>query len=178
MKQKEIELKQREAQEKLDQDRLRFETEQQEIQEKLAQEKLRLQHDLDISKRQELLKFNLEKQALERANRMELEKLRFDCESRSRCEEQRTRSEISVSASNSSSNATGAGCNPKKYGLGLGRFDNDESNFDAFVSRFETVAKAYELSENLWAVEFAKTLHGSSLEVYDRLSAEARLDFD
>ena len=43
----------------------------------------------------------------------------------------------------------------KKYNLGVGMFDNEPNNLDAFISRFEVIAKAYNLPTNLWAVELA-----------------------
>jgi hypothetical protein len=57
-------------------------------------------------------------------------------------------------------------------------FSNNPTELDAFLSRFEVVAKAYELPTKLWAVEFSKTLSGVSLEAFEMLSPSERLDYD
>jgi hypothetical protein len=73
-----------------------------------------------------------------------------------------------MNSSNSNSDKSWSG---KRFDLSLGVFDNQEQNLDAFISRFESVARAYELPTNLWSIELSKTLNGISLEVYQHLEA-------
>ena len=104
--------------------------------------------------------------------RLELEKTRLQSE-QIKTSDSRSEVENSTSSSNLSS-----GWNGKRFDLGIGKYDNDESGLDAFISRFEVIARAYELPEKLWPVEFSKTLQGTALEVYEHLDDEARLDYD
>ena len=66
----------------------------------------------------------------------------------------------------------------KRYNLGIGKFSNNEADLEAFISRFEVVAHAYNLPEHLYAIELAKSLEGVFLEVYETLAPESRLIFD
>ena len=95
--------------------------------------------------------------------RLELEKTRLQSE-QIKTSDSRSEVENSTSSSNLSS-----GWNGKRFDLGIGKYDNDESGLDAFISRFEVIARAYELPEKLWPVEFSKTLQGTALEVYEHL---------
>jgi len=40
------------------------------------------------------------------------------------------------------------------------------------------VARAYELPDKLWAIEFSKSLNGPSLEIYEMLDNDSKTDFD
>ena len=65
-----------------------------------------------------------------------------------------------------------------KYDLGLGKFSNNVDDLESFITRFETVAKAYNLPDSLYAIEFSKCLSGESLVVYETLSMESRLNYE
>lgn len=108
----------------------------------------------------------------------ELEKPRLEHKKSLRVEELKTGSE-SASAASSSSNITVAnGWHSKKFGLGVGKFDSDENNLDAFISHFEMIAKAYELPENLWSIKFSEMLRSTSLEVYKHLDNNSQMDYN
>jgi len=47
-----------------------------------------------------------------------------------------------------------------------------------FISRFETTAQAYELTERLYATELAKCLEGPAMLVYETLLPENRLNYE
>ena len=84
------------------------------------------------------------------------------------------------SASASSSNVTVASENQnlRIRKLDLGYFDNDPKSLDGFLSRFEVIAKAYNLPDNLYAIELSKTLQGPGLEVYQLLDSEGKMSYD
>lgn len=65
-----------------------------------------------------------------------------------------------------------------RYDLGIGTYDNVAENLDSFLSRFEMIARAYELPSHLCAVELSKSLTASSLEVFEMMDNESRTDFD
>jgi hypothetical protein len=44
-------------------------------------------------------------------------------------------------------------------------FPNRVEDLEPFITMFENVAKAHQLPERLYAVEFSKTLSGESLQV-------------
>ena len=66
----------------------------------------------------------------------------------------------------------------RNFNLGLPKFNNDSAQLHAFLSRFETLAKAYGLPVDLWSLELCKSLDGVALQVFESLSAEHRLDYD
>ena len=66
----------------------------------------------------------------------------------------------------------------RNFNLGLPKFNNDSAQLHAFLSRFETLAKAYGLPVDLWSLELCKSLDGIALQVFESLSAEHRLDYD
>jgi hypothetical protein len=68
--------------------------------------------------------------------------------------------------------------NFRKYDLGLPKFTNDSNELDALIARFELVVHAYRLPEDLRAVEFAKCLTGTALQVYETMSNEDKLDYN
>ena len=107
---------------------------------------------------------------------------KLDLESRIRFEEIGKERAVEL-ASHSSSLASvnvpnSAGWFGQRFDMGVGLFDNSEDSLDSFISRFEVIARSYKLPEELWAVEFSKALHGISLEVYQMLENESRMDYD
>jgi hypothetical protein len=66
----------------------------------------------------------------------------------------------------------------RNFNLGLPKFNNDSAQLPAFLSRFETLARAYNLPSDLWSLELSKSLEGIALQVFESLSAENRLDYD
>jgi hypothetical protein len=66
----------------------------------------------------------------------------------------------------------------RNFNLGLPKFNNDSAQLPAFLSRFETLARAYNLPSGLWSLELSKSLEGIALQVFESLSAENRLDYD
>jgi hypothetical protein len=178
----ELQVKLAQEQAKLAQDKIEVEMKQQELQARLAQEQAKLLHELELAKiDKENQRIQIEHEQDVQRRRLDLEKTQIEAESRLRAEELRAKVD-SLNASRSQSsevmitqpfNRCGKG-----FDLGIGQFDNVSENLDPFINRFEVVAKSYELPTKLWAVEFAKTLHGSSLAVYEMLNQESKLDYD
>ena len=111
----------------------------------------------------------------------ELEQLRYENQRMLAETESRTRIEVEASRSQSRENQGNAEesiSNFRKYDLGLGKFSNEANDLDAFISRFELVAKAYRLPDELKAIEFSKCLTGPALLAYEVLSNESKLDYD
>jgi len=81
-----------------------------------------------------------------------------------------SRTELSVESERSDS--------VKRYNMNLGMYSNKAENLEAFVTRFEVVAEAYSLPDRLYAIEFSKSLSGESLQVYETLSSEHRLNYE
>ena len=62
--------------------------------------------------------------------------------------------------------------------LNVGFFDNQPESLDGFISRFETICRAYKVEPEIWGVEFSRCLTGQSLEVYNFLDSEGKLCYD
>ena len=123
--------------------------------------------------------FELQREADSR--KFELQKLEIESETKLKCHELSSKTQISLAEkSNDVEESTSSTNNwvGKKFDLGLGIFDNVAENLDSFISRFEIVAKAYELPSQLWPIEFSKCLNGESLTVYEMLDYESKTDFD
>ena len=95
-------------------------------------------------------------------------------------ESQLRRDEFASRVSSRTDLTTGSdsGKTDKKFNLNLGMFSNRVEDLEPFITRFENVAKAYQLPDRLYAVEFSKTLSAESLQVYETLSSESRLDYN
>ena len=83
-----------------------------------------------------------------------------------------------VSSRTDLSTGSDSGRTDKKFNLNLGMFSNRVEDLEPLITRFENVAKAYQLPDRLYAVEFSKTLSAESLQVYETLSSESRLDYN
>ena len=115
------------------------------------------------------------------SRKFELQKLEIESETKLKCQELSSKTQISLAEkSNDVEESTSSTNNwfGKRFDLGLGYFDNVSENLDSFISRFEIVAKAYELPSQLWPIEFSKCLNGESLTVYEMLDYESKTDFD
>lgn len=150
------------------------ERQQKELEAKLESEKLKLLHQQEI-----------EKESLEHTRQMdlrklELERLRIENEAKLRQEEiaAKLQESISVSSDNESLAAQNTNWFGRRFDLGIGHFDNNAENLDAFVNRFEAIAKSYELPTKLWAIEFSKALQGTALQIYELLDTESKMDYD
>jgi hypothetical protein len=56
----------------------------------------------------------------------------------------------------------------RRFDLGIGgHFDKNAEILDAFVNRFEAIAKSYELPIKLWAIEFSNAQLGTCLQTYE-----------
>lgn len=69
-------------------------------------------------------------------------------------------------------------CQIKNYNLGLSKFDNNSANLQSFLSRFEMLASTYEIPKKLWAIELSRSLEGISLQVFESLSPDGRMDYE
>ena len=145
--------------------------EQKELELKILQEKKLA----DAEQRQ----FELQREADSR--KFELQKLQIESETRMRSEELSSKTKLSLTEMTNDTEDSVTPTNNwfgKRFDLGLGIFDNVAENLDSFISRFEIVAKAYELPSQLWPIEFSKCLNGESLTVYEMLDYESKTDFD
>ena len=173
------------------------EREQKEIDAKLEAEKLKLLHQQEIEKvslehtrqkEQQSLEHTRQKEqeSLEHARQMdlrklELERLRIETEAKLRLEEIAAKHQESNSVSSDSETSLAVQNTNwfgRRFDLGIGHFDNNAENLDAFVNRFEAIAKSYELPTKLWAIEFSKALQGTALQTYELLDTESKMDYD
>ena len=60
----------------------------------------------------------------------------------------------------------------------LPMFDEERDNFDAFVSRFENLAKNQKWHKEQWSVYLSSVLKGKALDVIHRMKEEDSMDFD
>ena len=131
-------------------------------------------------------KLQQEQESLEHARQMdlrklELERLRIETEAKLRLEEitakNQERNSV-ISDSETSLAVQNTNWFGRRFDLGIGHFDNNAENLDAFVNRFEAIAKSYELPTKLWAIEFSKALQGTALQTYELLDTECKMDYD
>ena len=57
-------------------------------------------------------------------------------------------------------------------------FDQDSDDIDAWVNRFENVAKDNKWNENTWASSMAGYLKGTALDIYNSLSKSANFSYE
>ena len=60
----------------------------------------------------------------------------------------------------------------------LPMFDEERDNFDAFVSRFENLAKNQKWHKEQWSVYLSSLLKGKALDIIHRMKEEDSMDFD
>jgi actin-related protein len=151
-------------------------TEQRELEAKLAAEQFEIQSkQKELEAKLDEAKFSREMEL----RKLELQKFQIESETRIRVAETQNKQESANASQSDVSIASQSSIwNGKRFDLGLGMFSNNPTELDAFLSRFEVVAKAYELPTKLWAIEFSKTLSGVSLEAFEMLSPSERLDYD
>ena len=159
--------------------------EQKELELKLTQqqqEAAKQQSQVELAKREiELKLIEAQKVADAELRQFELQKLQIESETRLRSEELSSKTKLSLTEMTNDTEDSVTPTNnwfAKKFDLGLGYFDNVAEHLDSFISRFEIVAKAYELPSQLWPIEFSKCLNGESLTVYEMLDYESKTDFD
>ena len=119
--------------------------------------RLELQAKLETEKRATEAKLEMDKTRLAHNQQLALEKLKLQhmqCvnQTRIRLDEIKVRSDIEVatnSQSRGSMKSQSLNWNGKRFDVGIGQFDNFGENLDSFINRFELVAKAYELPDNL-----------------------------
>jgi len=108
--------------------------------------------------------------------KLELAKIQADKDDNYR----RAQLEISArqSESQSSQVSDGEGLNygPSRHHIDIGKW-KEGTDLQAFLTQFETLAKAYKLKDELYCVELVRALDGEALSVYESLSAESRLNY-
>ena len=57
-------------------------------------------------------------------------------------------------------------------------FDQDSDDIDAWVNRFENVAKDNKWNKNTWASSMAGYLKGTALDIYNSLSKSANFSYE
>lgn len=167
---------------KLLKEREELERQKKEFEARLESDRLKLLHQQEIEK----VAMQKEQESIEHARqmdlrRLELERLQIENEAKLRQEEIAVRRQESVNvASDSNTSLVNQNTNwfGRRFDLGIGLFDNNPENLDAFVNRFEAIAKSYELPTKLWAIEFSKALQGTSLQTYELLDTESKMDYD
>jgi hypothetical protein len=141
-------------------EKLRLESLEQEVRLKQETEKLRFEsHDRETKSKLLLM---------EKEHELKIAEMRFRAET-----EVRTDSGVARLATESLS---GTGNNFRN--LNIGFFDNQPESLDGFISRFETICRAYRVEPEIWGVEFSRCLTGPSLEVYNFLDSEGKLCYD
>lgn len=148
-----------------------------EEQARLAEEKARQERDREL----EILKLTKQQEMDAEERKFQLQKLQIEAELKLKSDEIAARIQIETATnSKESENLASSAANwfGKRFDLGLGYFDNVGENLDSFISRFEIVARAYELPQQLWSIELSKTLSGESLTVYEMLDYDSKTDFD
>ncbi|XP_071081291.1 uncharacterized protein [Haliotis cracherodii] len=109
----------------------------------------------------------LEKVRLEKEKIMELEKARLDMElAKTKLEKGKPDVEIGTKQ-------VGVPKMPK-----MPPFEDQKDNIDAYLQRFERIAKAQSWPENQWAAYLSTLLKGKALEVYSRLDPDQAEEYN
>ena len=135
-----------------------FVLEQQQKQKEEEQQKIK--HALELEKLQKEQEFQLN------CKRMELENSLRQCEIT--CQNSST-AVVQENTSNWMGN---------RFNLGLGKFNNQSMDLEAFLNRFELVATSYKLPKDLWPMELSKCLTGIALDTFDRLDNSSKFQYD
>ena len=116
--------------------------------ERIAMERLKQEAEI------ELRRIQLQNEQELNHKRLENQLVIAETENTTKRREIDARAAASTSSSSSIENETSH--NFRKYELGVGRFDNVSTSLEPFIMRFEVVANAYNLPDELWSVELAK----------------------
>ena len=138
---------------------------------KLAAELAEKQQNEERNYQLKVMQLQNDREIAEQRIRSENERLRVESETRVRITE-------STSRISETEDVDRGHHQVRNYNLGLTKFDNTSANLQSFLSRFEMLASTYEIPKKLWAIELSCSLEGISLQVFEMLSTDNRMDYD
>jgi len=152
---------------------------------KLADETAMAERKLQNEKEISLKRLEMETQKEEDRQKLEYSKLEMQRE-QAKMDDEYRRAQLELSSRmnverdrNQSGDHRGMGSSQigcKQWNLHMGKWD-PSTDLNSFLVRFELTAKSYGLPEQLWSIEFSKSLDGEALDVFEQLSEENRLNY-
>jgi hypothetical protein len=133
--------------------------------ERQGAETLRQKLEIEERSRIEILKIELAREQAQRDDEFRLAQLQYTAH-------QSNSQNINVN------NEDGRGDQfySRQHRIDIGKW-KEGTDLQAFITQFETLAKAYKLRDDLYCVEFVRALDGEALHVYEALSVESRLNY-
>ncbi|XP_046556737.1 uncharacterized protein LOC124265960 [Haliotis rubra] len=140
-----------------------------------ARERDRLERDererVREMKKLEIERLRLEKEDREKERNLELEKLKISIE-RDRLQLEAEKTKLGKGLKQEEEKSPGVPKMPK-----MPPFEDHRDNIDAYLQRFERIAKAQSWPETQWATYLSTLLKGKALEVYSRLDPDEVEDY-